>query len=305
MDVKLTVTPVAVFLREEVCAISDHLAAVSLFGSDEWMECLTHFQGWILTSEQAQEGYRTFVATLSLRSIQEPGDVQSPLLRSQIDANFLRTMVAQREQMRETKKTPVVTPKKEEARPAPGPPPTHPKSVPKQINSGVRRPRYMGWWNGTNWEPYPDNTSVQSGLSADTYPAPYGMYPYYDAQSEHWVDPYSGYYYPQYPVEQVPASPDPSTSAPAAAANSPYWAHLDQATLSMGLATPAKVSPCRTPGRKGEATSGTPQAAATPQAQPQGPLVRQHYYGYGYAPPSPATQFMMSPQANFVYYPEE
>jgi hypothetical protein len=80
----------------------------------------------------------------------------------------------------------------------------------------------------------------------------------------------------------------------------------------MGLATPAKVSPCRTPGRKGKPSSGTPQGAqsaaavaATPQAQPQGPLVRQHYYGYGYAPPSPATQFMMSPQANFVYYPEE
>ena len=46
VDVKTSVSPVAVFLREEVCAVSDHLASVSLFTSEEWMDCLVHFNGW-------------------------------------------------------------------------------------------------------------------------------------------------------------------------------------------------------------------------------------------------------------------
>ena len=45
VDVKMSVSPVAAFLREEVCAVSDHLAAVSLFDSEEWMSCLQYFSG--------------------------------------------------------------------------------------------------------------------------------------------------------------------------------------------------------------------------------------------------------------------
>lgn len=38
VDVKKSYSPVAAFLREEVCAVSDHLAAASKFTSEEWME---------------------------------------------------------------------------------------------------------------------------------------------------------------------------------------------------------------------------------------------------------------------------
>ena len=103
VDVKHSVSPVAVFLREEVCSVSDHLASVSLFGSEEWMDCLQHFDGWVDTSVQAEERLRQLVAALRLRPLQEQGDVESPLLRSQIDEHFLRSMAVARMELRETK----------------------------------------------------------------------------------------------------------------------------------------------------------------------------------------------------------
>lgn len=99
VDVKTSVSPVSVFLREEVCAISDHLAAVSLFDSDEWMGCLTHFNGWMSSDEEEESHLRRLVASLKLRPLTEPGEIDSPLLRSQIDDNYLRAMVAARAQM--------------------------------------------------------------------------------------------------------------------------------------------------------------------------------------------------------------
>ena len=92
-------SPVAVFLREEVCAVSDHLAAVSMFDSDKWMECLEHFTGWTDTSPEAEENMRVQISQLTLRPLAEPGDVDSPLLRSQIDEQYLRAMGAARAQM--------------------------------------------------------------------------------------------------------------------------------------------------------------------------------------------------------------
>ena len=380
VEVKQSVSPVSVFLREEVCAVSDHLAAVSLFGSDEWMACLKHFTGWIVTTPEAEKSYRAFVSELPLRSVQEPGDVNSPLLRSQIDENFLRTMVAQREQMRETamagKKPPPVPGASKTIATDSRPPPAYPRStpVPKQIH-GVRRPRYYGWWNGTSWEQTPppgDTSSVHSGLSYDSYPHPpqppplynpnyHNMYPHtmypmpyhapippnqppyppsdqsqstaYNYPSNNQMQylhdwgmdpqgmyygqppmmdgyyPLSPYYNPQPPdtpvadtttTDSEPHTPQdaPKDSSPAtttsAIKTSPYWAHLDQATLAMGLATPAKTTPS-TPRRK--TTTTTPATTVDYASQAQAPLVRQHYYyaGHEYAPPSPATQFMMSP----------
>lgn len=94
---------------------------------------------------------------------------------------------------------------------------------------------------------------------------------------------------------------------------SPYWGHLDHTTLAMmGIATPQAVSTPQTPARRAHSspvvtTDNTDDlSGATVNAQPL--LLRQQYpsYGYygsreGYGPPSPATQFMMSPQANFGY----
>ena len=99
VDVKQSVTPVAAFLREEVCAVSDHLASVSLFDSDKWMDCLQHFLGWTDTSPEADSILRDLISQIELRPLSEHGDVDSPLLRSQIDEHYLRAMAAQRAQM--------------------------------------------------------------------------------------------------------------------------------------------------------------------------------------------------------------
>ena len=99
VDVKISVSPVAVFLREEVCAVSDHLAAISLFDSDRWMQCLEYFSGWTDTSPESEEALRTLVSQLKLRPLTERGDVDSPLLRSQIDDQYLRAMASARSQM--------------------------------------------------------------------------------------------------------------------------------------------------------------------------------------------------------------
>ena len=77
VDVKHAVSPVAVFLREEVCAVSDHLAECSKFDSDEWMACLKHFNGW--TEMRGEADLRKRVRLLKLRPLHEPGDVESKL----------------------------------------------------------------------------------------------------------------------------------------------------------------------------------------------------------------------------------
>ncbi len=327
IDVKQATSPVAVFLREEVCAISDHLAAVSLFGSDEWMACLVHFTGWINTSEEVEYQYRELVSKMQLRSIEEPGDISSPLLRSQIDDNFLRAIIAHREQIRKSSFVPD-KPKNgtectiEQTAVDSAVPPSQPRgsngSIPTQIH-GVRRPRYYTWWNGSKWEqtqtmPTPDNSSVHSALSSDSFvhnghsTQMYGIYPMHpyaygppphgsESQWSDGTDPMAyppqppiegyypmygpGYYHPHFlaatPLtEEPPHSPDQSDSASTPEETvlyaSPYWAHLDQATLSMGLATPGKASPA-TPRRKNESN----EKRAVPV---QGPLIRQHYYAY-------------------------
>mmetsp|Transcript_28538 Transcript_28538/g.42377 ORF Transcript_28538/g.42377 Transcript_28538/m.42377 type:complete len:1032 (-) Transcript_28538:454-3549(-) len=99
VDVKTSVSPVPVFLREEVCAVSDHLAELSKFSSEEWMDALVHFHGWTEPGAEAQEKLRELVSRQKLRSLVEPADVQSPLLRDQIDEQFLRAMASQRDQM--------------------------------------------------------------------------------------------------------------------------------------------------------------------------------------------------------------
>lgn len=88
---------------------------------------------------------------------------------------------------------------------------------------------------------------------------------------------------------------------------SPYWSHLDQATLAMGLATPARVTPS-TPHRRTKSSTVSSSASSSSDFHHRhhskdfldhatAPLLRaHHYYMEGYAPPSPATQFMMTPQ---------
>mmetsp|Transcript_59705 Transcript_59705/g.176917 ORF Transcript_59705/g.176917 Transcript_59705/m.176917 type:complete len:1342 (-) Transcript_59705:293-4318(-) len=99
VDVKTSLSPVSAFLRDEVCSVSDHLAAVSKFTSDEWMAALEPFNGWTDRDSCNEKNLRGLMGTLKLRSVEEVGDMDSPLLRSQIDEQFLRVMEAQRQQI--------------------------------------------------------------------------------------------------------------------------------------------------------------------------------------------------------------
>jgi hypothetical protein len=203
VDVKVSVSPVAAFLREEVCAVSDHLAAVSLFDSEEWMACLQQFSGWTDTSPSSQGNLRLLISKLHLRPLAEHGDVESPLLRSQIDDQFLRAMAAARSQMDvgtepdRSRHSGKIT----STRPPHHPRgvgghqhgidsfPSHMHSVPNHVGgqaraTGMRRPRYpyppLQWW-GQGWHqgpyPFPDDASVHSSLSGGDAFSEYGVYP--------------------------------------------------------------------------------------------------------------------------------
>ncbi len=198
--VKSTHSPVSVYLREEVCAVSDHLAAVSLFDSDEWMNCLKHFDGWVESSEEAAKHCRKLVSKLKLRSLDEPRDVDSALLRSQIDEQYLRAIVHARAQLTGNESS------KEEKRAAKEPTRRRERNHTvssksslsiSSVDADAPRPRHIathnakgrapssgphrnwqgynpqGWWQN-GWQQhhppyhYGDDASVHSTLSCDT-----------------------------------------------------------------------------------------------------------------------------------------
>jgi len=232
VDVKQSVSPVAAFLREEVCAVSDHLAAVSLFGSDEWKDCLQHFNGWTDTSPETEARLRVLIGKLDLRPLAEHGDVESPLLRSQIDEQYLRAIAAQRMQMEPGLTDPVTGQsianhknshgKQVNQHRRSGTAAT--RSVPSQVGvgnmmargSGVRRPRYgydqypYPYWNQSGWHqahyqhPYGDDSSVNTSLTTDL--SEYGMPP-----GAHTP----GHYYPphMYQIHPHPAQDPRSNGA--------------------------------------------------------------------------------------------
>jgi hypothetical protein len=119
-----------------------------------------------------------------------------------------------------------------------------------------------------------------------------------------------------HPSMNDPSSPQIGEDAPYKYdPSSPYWGHLDQGTLAMmGIMTPQGMAAAQTPSRNprrsplGVADDDKRHAAGHVNAQPL--LLRQHQYASysapyynreGYVVPSPATQFMMSPQSNFGY----
>ena len=79
--------------------MSDHLASVSLFDSNTWMDCLEHFEGWTGSGKKAESRLRELIAVQKLRPLGEPGDVDSPILRSQIDDFFLQTIASSRNKL--------------------------------------------------------------------------------------------------------------------------------------------------------------------------------------------------------------
>ena len=182
------------------------------------MDCLQQFSGW--TDDKAEESLLGHVRMLKLRPLNEPGDVDSPLLRSQIDEHFLRAMAAQREQLRDVPNK-GETSKKTKSH---GHPPMYPRSAgsvnavtapgfsppPLAPNSGHRRPRQplpQQVWNNHGKPPvvYGDNVSVQSGISTESgfnhsyhdYGPSMGQYPpfyhgqvYGSSAATTYVDPY-------------------------------------------------------------------------------------------------------------------
>lgn len=220
IDVKHSISPVAVFLREEVCAVSDHLAALSLFDSDEWMSCLGHFDGWC--APESEDYYRNAVASLKLRPVDEPGDVDSPLLRSQIDEHFLKSMANARAQLRESHPSARAKMKPHNH----GQPPMYPRgsssaSNPLHAPTDPRRSRGRGQTNQYYPPPYAPwwvpplhfehaHPSMRVGYSAQTMENLHSMQaPVYHTSGN--VADYHGYQYPYQP----PMSPD--AAHPAAA----------------------------------------------------------------------------------------
>lgn len=278
VDVKTSVSPVAVFLREEVCAVSDHLASVSLYKSEEWMDCLVHFNGWTDHSSAAEKRLRLLVSRLNLRPLAEPGDVDSPLLRSQVDEHFLRAMASAREQMtnggiqqeranlhksvvqqggdKGARKIPPSGRNKIPLHPQRVTPPSYPTPTNQSAaataeaaygNGGEAQQPYgysgHGGWYGWPQYAYCDESSVQSGLSGDSYLQQYneyGMYtgatpgPYYGPpqdRSDYYYGPQAGAYPP--PPGMTPEGWMPHPPPPSGGPNSAYAKHTSEGTNYM------------------------------------------------------------------------
>jgi hypothetical protein len=133
-------------------------------------------------------------------------------------------------------------------------------------------------------------------------PSPHHMQAYDAPPMEHPTDTAGGEHTPyKYNPSQVPMSP--------------YWGHLDHATLAMmGITSPQGNPAPQTPRRDASSRTGgadehqdeSKEEAFSGAMNAQPLLFRPQYHGYGYGnqaygPPSPATQFMMSPQASFAY----
>lgn len=116
------------------------------------------------------------------------------------------------------------------------------------------------------------------------------------------------------PYGNAPAAQTPYKDyAQAQVPMSPFWSHMEyqmHSTLAMtGIVTPHKAPPSTPRGLQvpeEERSEGDQQETDEGEEIDAKPLYANHHYypyGYGgtaegYVPPSPATQFMMSPQAN-------
>ena len=98
VDVKTSTSDVSLFLREEVCNVSDHLAFMSKYDSEEWTSALSHFDGWTDHADSVEDTLRSLVASQQLAGLTETADFQSSLLRSQIDDKILKAIQAAKDE---------------------------------------------------------------------------------------------------------------------------------------------------------------------------------------------------------------
>jgi len=93
IDVKTSTSSVSLFLRREVCHVSDHLARMSKYDSEEWTAALCHFDGWTESSPEVNEAVCRIVSGQKLVGVRESADdACSSLLRSQIGDTVLKAM---------------------------------------------------------------------------------------------------------------------------------------------------------------------------------------------------------------------
>jgi hypothetical protein len=289
VDVKFSVSPIAVFLREEVCAVSDHLAALSLLDADQWKAGLRTFIGW------TEDADKDALAALPLRTLEDPAYVDSPLLRSLIDESSLRAMA----KARFTKTDDATKPSPEKRHPR-VPQPARWR-CPRGWNSRQQQmpcygvptdPAYM-------YQPHPHYYPYQQAPGYDVYYHPDSHTPVYEMPpTNQWVDPAVMYamhmqqqqqqveYYSHGPpsIDPVIETPTKSTDV-SVSSQSPFWSHLHQATGAI-VSSPVESLP------------STPRQATGDDGYTAQPLLIQPHYGYVYGPPSPATQFMMSPPSS-------
>jgi len=84
-------SPVAAFLRCEICAVSNHLAACSKFNSEQWLEALEHFSGWNDLSLEAHELVQALVSRQFHASTNTKiTRLSSPLLRK-VQESFVKS----------------------------------------------------------------------------------------------------------------------------------------------------------------------------------------------------------------------
>eukprot|EP00804_Cyclotella_cryptica_P023251 CCRYP_000429-RA/>CCRYP_000429-RA protein AED:0.26 eAED:0.26 QI:578/1/1/1/1/1/3/520/896 len=96
VDVKTSTSTVSIFLRQEVCHVSDHLAFMSKYDSEQWTNALRHFDGWTDHSPVVEATIQNLV--LCQRLVTDGSDASSSLLQSQLDQTVLKAMRAVKEE---------------------------------------------------------------------------------------------------------------------------------------------------------------------------------------------------------------
>ena len=79
--------------------MSDHLAFVSKYDSLEWTNALRYFEGWTDHNLHVEESVRSLVLEHKLQGIHEMSDIESSLLRSQINDAILKAMKSEKEKV--------------------------------------------------------------------------------------------------------------------------------------------------------------------------------------------------------------
>ncbi len=249
VDVKTSLSPVSAFLREEVCAVSDHLACVSKFDSEDWMNALPYFDGWISTNEEDEQIVRDLVKMLPMRKLDETKEyVESPKYRALIDASFDKAMANNREQMAagdeyqysdqgSEKRMNAAPPglRKGNANAAKG---NHRPPRPGSRNGGARPARGASKRNGRahrqnhhGYQPAMNQTMMQNHMMNMSMQSMYTYDPYIQAnQSAHYMPPHpeNEYYYAQANPNWVPMAHGPDYEIN-------NFSYLDQSMVSTDM----------------------------------------------------------------------